>query len=139
MELKFVGTTSKSDIDQTMAIDPWESKCLIWPYLPVSPSPGYLFTTGSGCYSGATTSILGMEYISGIDVFRLDGPKAIDVDHYLAKPFGGYVYGIFKEPPEIVPYHHLQITDPILNYVDLGWRPFLEKVLRGNINYYLLG
>lgn len=135
MKLKFIGTTSKSDIDLTMASNPWEPKSLIWPYLPVIPPPGYLFTTGSGCYSRATISFLGMEYISGIDVFRMDGLKAIDIDHYLAKPLGGYVYGIFKEPPEIIPYHHLQLMDPILNHVDLGWRPFLEKVLREEINY----
>lgn len=114
---KFIGIVGIEDINKTVAELPWQPLSFgsIIPYRVVNPTPNHFLTVGSGNISLATTSFYGYRYVSGIDVFRFDGPGIIDVDHYFATPMKDNTFIIYKTPVVYIPYHHLKPTAPIIN------------------------
>ncbi len=128
-DMKFIGTTSLEDVDRTMSNSPWKPKTLAAPYLPITLPGNHFLTVGSGCYSGATLSALKIEYISAIDLLREDGCGTIDVDHYLASRLSGNIFEIYKEPPQVIPYHHLTNDSPFIDSLDQSWQELIRDIL----------
>jgi len=122
MKPKFIGFAQSDDIFQLVRNNPWEPITLSSiPYLPVTAPTRYMITAGSANLSLATISPSGINYISGIHIFRrkLNQDGKIDVDWYFSGLPSSYGCPIYKEMP---PEHHLKPTDALINSLDQEWK-----------------
>lgn len=127
MEAKFIGFSPPKDISNLKSSVPWMPITLaLIPYSPVNQPAGYITTMGSANLSLATISPSGIQYVSGIHIFRreLNLSGAIDVDWYFAGSPSIYGYPIYKETPQE---HHLKSTDALINSLDQEWK---NKIIR---------
>ena len=136
IEPKLVGIASIDELlNSWKEPEPWKPQ--YYPYIPldiISHPPDYLFTLGSGVITSpwasmATISIFGHEYKAAVDVFRNDwedGQRVIDVDHYIFADNKGVVTAWLYPPTS---YHHLKITDKIVEVTPPQWKYFIEETL----------
>lgn len=133
---KMIGIASLDELLKTWEEpQPWQPH--YYPYIPleiIKYPPTYLLTLGSGSLTStptslATTSVFGQRYRAAIDVFRNDledGKRVIDVDHYVFVNNGGVVTA-WMYPP--VPYHHLKLTDKIVEVTPEAWGQYIKSTL----------
>jgi len=130
----FIGLVEKEDVLKTVGTQSWQSVLLDYiPYKAVTYAPGYLFSLGSANLSLPTTSIYGLNYVSGITVFRHDfeskniNEPLINVDQYFAGSIGPDKFAVYKTPPPI--HHWLKLNDSIINEIPQSWEGFVRSML----------
>jgi hypothetical protein len=140
----FIGTVPLEFLDKSASN--WQAGTIedIFAASLIAKPQDYLFTLGSGVYSGATSLATtpryqlptnSQIYLAGRDVFRWGGtndPYEVDFDRYGFTPDYARGAAIVWKAPKSEP-HHLSVLPNLMTNIPGDWQEVCKAILRGEL------